>query len=149
MTLDWRKLTQLTGGRDFVVERVRTAGDGIAIEGAFAPPPLALLDADDQAFVAAFIHCHGSIKQMERWFGVSYPTVKARLNRLAGRLDFAEVVEEAGVVEEPGAVEEKTKAPRAGAAAVLDRLERGEITAEEALAALRHPDDDVPEGPRR
>ena len=143
MTLDWRKLTQLTGGRDFVVERVRTVGDGIAIEGAFAPPPLALLDADDQAFVAAFIHCHGSIKQMERWFGVSYPTVKARLNRLAGRLDFAEVVEE------PGAVEEAAKAPPAGRAAVLDRLERGEITAEEALAALRHPDDDVLEGPKR
>lgn len=131
--MDWRKLTQLTGGRDFIVERVRTAGDGIAIEGAFVPPPLALLDADDQAFVAAFIHCHGSIKQMERWFGVSYPTVKARLNRLAGRLDFAEVVEE------PGAAEAKTKAPPAGRAAVLDRLERGEITAEEALAALRHP----------
>ena len=129
MTLDWRKLTQLTGGQDFIVERVRTAGDGIAIEGAFAPPPLALLDADDQAFVAAFIHCHGSIKQMERWFGVSYPTIKARLNRLAGRLDFAEVVEEAGVVEE-------AKTPPPGAAGVLDRLERGEITAEEALAAL-------------
>ena len=141
--MDWRKLTQLTGGQDFIVERVRTAGDGIAIEGAFAPPPLALLDADDQAFVAAFIHCHGSIKQMERWFGVSYPTVKARLNRLAGRLDFAEVVEEAG------AVEEKTKAQPTGRTAVLDRLERGEITAEEALAALRNSDDDVPEGPRR
>ncbi|WP_299626567.1 DUF2089 domain-containing protein [Pelagibius sp.] len=141
MALDWRKLTQLTGGQDFIVERVRTAGDGIAIEGAFAPPPLALLDADDQAFVAAFIHCHGSIKQMERWFGVSYPTIKARLNRLAGRLDFAEVVEE------PRAVEEK--APRAGAAGVLDRLERGEISAEEALAALRQPDDDVLEGPKR
>ena len=141
--MDWRKLTQLTGGRDFVVERVRTAGDGIAIEGAFAPPPLALLDADDQAFVAAFIHCHGSIKQMERWFGVSYPTIKARLNRLAGRLDFAEVVEEAGVAEE------KTKTQPTGRTAVLDRLERGEITAEEALAALRHPDGDFREGPRR
>ena len=135
--MDWRKLTQLTGGRDFIVERVRTAGNGIAIEGAFAPPPLALLDADDQAFVAAFIHCHGSIKQMERWFGVSYPTVKARLNRLAGRLDFAEVLEEAGVAEA------KAKTPPAGRAAVLDRLERGEITADEALAALRHPVGDV------
>jgi hypothetical protein len=122
MALDWRKLTQLTGGQDFTIERVRTIDDGIAIEGDFAPPPLARLDADDQAFVAAFVHCHGSIKQMERWFGVSYPTIKGRLNRIAELLDFAEVME--------------GKPPVAKPADVLDRLEMGEISAEEALAEL-------------
>ncbi len=128
MALDWRKLTQLTGEQDFTIERVRTIDDGIAIEGDFAPPPLARLDADDQAFVAAFVHCHGSIKQMERWFGVSYPTIKGRLNRVAGRLDFAEVMEGDEVME--------GKSPATGPADVLDRLERGEISAEEALAEL-------------
>ncbi len=122
MALDWRKLTQLTGEQDFTIERVRTIDDGIAIEGDFAPPPLARLGADDQAFVAAFVHCHGSIKQMERWFGVSYPTIKGRLNRLAARLDFAELME--------------GKAPATTPAEVLDRLEMGEISAEEALAEL-------------
>jgi hypothetical protein len=126
MALDWRKLTQLTGGQDFTIERVRTVDDGIAIEGDFALPPLARLDADDQAFVAAFVHCHGSIKQMERWFGVSYPTIKGRLNRIAELLDFAEVADMKTPVPE--------LAPdRAG---VLDRLEMGEISAEEALAEL-------------
>ncbi len=128
MALDWRKLTQLTGEQDFTIERVRTIDDGIAIEGDFAPPPLARLDADDQAFVATFVHCHGSIKQMERWFGVSYPTIKGRLNRVAGRLDFAEVMEGDEVME--------GKSPATGPADVLDRLERGEISAEEALAEL-------------
>ncbi len=128
MALNWRKLTQLTGEQDFTIERVRTIDDGIAIEGDFAPPPLARLDADDQAFVAAFVHCHGSIKQMERWFGVSYPTIKGRLNRVAGRLDFAEVMEGDEVME--------GKSPATGPADVLDRLERGEISAEEALAEL-------------
>ena len=122
MALDWRKLTQLTGGQDFTIERVRTVDDGIAIEGDFALPPLARLDADDQAFVAAFVHCHGSIKQMERWFGVSYPTIKGRLKRIAERLDFAEVTDGEASVAEP--------------ADVLDRLEMGEISAEEALAEL-------------
>ncbi len=122
MALDWHKLTELTGGQDFTIERVRTVDDGIAIEGGFAPPPLARLDADDQAFVAAFVHCHGSIKQMERWFGVSYPTIKGRLKRIAERLDFAEVTDGEASVAEP--------------ADVLDRLEKGEISAEEALAEL-------------
>jgi hypothetical protein len=123
MALDWSKLTKLTGGQDFTVERVRTIDDGIAIEGDFEPPPLARLDADEQAFVTAFVHCHGSIKQMERWFGVSYPTIKTRLNQLADRLDFAEVME--------------GKAPVVGPADVLDRLEMGEISADEALAELK------------
>ncbi len=124
--MDWRKLTQLTGGQDFTIERVRTVDDGIAIEGDFALPPLARLDADDQAFVAAFVHCHGSIKQMERWFGVSYPTIKGRLNRIAELLDFAEVADM------------KTPLPELAPdrAGVLDRLEMGEISAEEALAEL-------------
>ncbi len=134
MALDWSRLTQLTRGQDFTIERVRTVDDGIAIEGDFAPPPLACLDADDQAFVAAFVHCHGSIKQMERWFGVSYPTIKGRLNRIAGRLDFAEVIEDgappAGPVAGPAA------GPVARCGQVLDRLEAGEISAEEALAEL-------------
>ena len=45
---------------------------------------------EDQVFVAAFLKSHGSIKEMEQVFGVSYPTVKARLNRIAGQLEFVE-----------------------------------------------------------
>ena len=41
-------------------------------------------------FVTAFVRCHGSIKEMERIFGVSYPTIKARLNRITQMLDFVE-----------------------------------------------------------
>ena len=122
MPLDWRKLTNLTGGKDFTIERVRTLDDGIVIEGHFVPPPLARLDADDQAFVIAFVHCHGSIKQMENWFGVSYPTIKGRLRRIAERFEFAEVGD--------------APLPVSDNLDVLGRLEKGEISAEEALAEL-------------
>ncbi|MCP4710826.1 MAG: DUF2089 domain-containing protein, partial [Planctomycetes bacterium] len=90
MRHDWQKLTQLTGGKPIVIERVRVAEAGIVFEGEFEPPPLMRLSAEDQVFVAAFVKCHGSIKQMERYFDVSYPTIKNRLNRLAGKLDFVE-----------------------------------------------------------
>jgi hypothetical protein len=69
---DWQTLTDLTRGRDLVVERVRLAESGLAIEGAFVLPDLAKLSFDDQVFVAAFIRAHGSIKEMEQVFGVSY-----------------------------------------------------------------------------
>lgn len=121
MANDWRDLTELTGGRGFVVERVRLKDSDVAIEGAFEPSPLAMLPIEDQVFVAAFVRCHGSIKQMEKLFGVSYPTIKNRLNRLGERFGFIEV--DAG--------------KQTSGEGVLDRLERGEITVEQAEEMLR------------
>ncbi|RKN43852.1 DUF2089 domain-containing protein [Streptomyces hoynatensis] len=117
--MDWQDLTDLTRGRPFLVERVRLADSGVAIEGQFEPPQLAQLTIDDQVFIAAFVRAHGSIKEMERVFGVSYPTIKSRLKRIAEQLDFVDVAPEP-----------------AGAAEVIGRLRRGEISAEDALAEL-------------
>ena len=119
--MDWQELTDLTRGQPFVVERVRLAGSGIAVEGQFEPPQLAQLSVDDQVFVAAFVRSHGSIKEMERIFGVSYPTIKSRLNRIAGRLDFVE------------------NDPDPAGVDVVDRLQRGEISVQDALAELDRP----------
>jgi hypothetical protein len=116
--VDWPELTDLTRGQPFVVERVRLVGSGVALEGQFEPPQLAQLSVDDQVFVAAFVRSHGSIKEMERIFGVSYPTIKSRLNRIAGQLDFVDTD------------------PAPNSADVVDRLRRGEISAEEALGEL-------------
>ncbi|GII93542.1 DUF2089 domain-containing protein [Sinosporangium siamense] len=115
--MDWQELTNLTQGRPFLVERVRLEG-GVAIEGEFELPQLAQLSVEDQIFVTAFVRSHGSIKEMERVFGVSYPTIKARLKRIAQALDFVETD------------------PAPSSADVVDRLRRGEITAQQALAEL-------------
>jgi hypothetical protein len=115
---DWQELTRLTGGAPIVVERVRLAGKGIAIEGAFELPELARLAAEDQVFVAAFVRSHGSIKEMEQVFGVSYPTIKARLNRIAASLSFVETD------------------PAPPSRDVLDRLKAGEIDVQAAIREL-------------
>ena len=117
-THDWQALTDLTQGRPILVERVRIQDSDVAVEGAFELPRLAQLSAEDQVFVAAFVRSHGSIKEMEQVFGVSYPTVKARLNRIAAALEFVEVD------------------PAPARAEVLERLARGEITAEQAISDL-------------
>jgi len=115
---DWLELTQLTQGRPIVVERVRLADKDIAIEGSFELPQLARLDLDEQVFITAFVRSHGSIKEMERIFGVSYPTIKSRLTRIADSLEFVETN------------------PTPSKAEILERLERGEITAEEAIGQM-------------
>ncbi len=121
--MDWKRLTQLAAGGRIVVERLRLPELEIAIEGCFELPALARLSFEDQVFVAAFVKSHGSIKEMERLFGVSYPTVKARLNRLSEALG------------EPLAID--AAPPSSERNAVLDRLERGEISARDAVEALR------------
>ena len=118
---DWQELTKLTQGQPIVVERVRLQDSDITVEGAFELPRLAQLSAEDQVFVAAFVRSHGSIKEMEQVFGVSYPTIKARLNRIAGSLEF---------------VETNPAPPAPGRAEVLERLARGEISADEAVREL-------------
>jgi len=126
MTNDWQELTKLVGQAQFEVDRVRLLDTGVTIEGPFKVPPLALLPAEDQVFVAAFVRCHGSIKQMEQYFGVSYPTIKNRLNRIGSQLSFVEI--------EQGP---ETESPARTRSEVLDRVSRGELTVAQALEQLK------------
>lgn len=123
MSNEWHELTDLTGDRPFVITRVRLAGSGVAIEGEFEVPPLARLTYEDQVFVSEFVRSHGSIKDMEKAFGVSYPTIKNRLNRIAGQLSPVQVVVEPAAP----AVDDDP----------LGMLERGEISVAEAAERMR------------
>lgn len=118
MSSEWQELTRITQGAPVIVERVRLVGSDIAIEGSFELPPLARLSAEDQVFIMAFVRNHGSIKDMEQAFGISYPTVKNRLNRLGEQFEFVEVN------------------PLPSQDEILSQLESGEITIEEAIERL-------------
>jgi hypothetical protein len=115
---DWQELTRLTQGQPILVERVRIPEKDMAIEGRFELPQLARLNLEDQVFITAFVRCHGSIKEMEQIFGVSYPTIKSRLNRIANSLEFVDTN------------------PAPSRAEVLDRLQSGEINAQDAIREL-------------
>lgn len=115
---DWHDLLRMAQGAPLVVERVRIPEKGIAIEGEFMLPELARMSLEDQVFVTAFLRSHGSIKEMEQIFGVSYPTIKARLNRISSQLHFIETN------------------PQPSPSEILQRLKNGEITAAEAISGL-------------
>ena len=115
---DWQDLLRIAQGGPLVVERVRIPEKHITVEGAFTLPELARISLDDQVFITAFLRSHGSIKEMEQVFGVSYPTIKARLNRIAGLLEFVDTN------------------PSPSRAEVLERLSKGELSADEAVRAL-------------
>ncbi|UCC38831.1 MAG: DUF2089 domain-containing protein [Candidatus Aminicenantes bacterium] len=119
MARDWQELTKMTRGAPITVERVRLVEKDIALEGSFELPPLAQLNMEDQIFITAFIRSHGSIKEMEELFSISYPTVKNRLNRIAEKLEFVEVN------------------PPPSRSEILSQLEKGEFSIEETLERLK------------
>lgn len=89
----------------------------LTMDGDFEAGALGKLSPEDQAFVIAFVRHHGSLKKMEGLFGISYPTVKNRLNAIAAALDKS--------FESPS--------PNLY---VLEQLARGELTVEEALERM-------------
>lgn len=90
-----------------------------ALEGKFDIPALLQLSADDLAFVTAFVRSSGSLKAMAQLMGVSYPTVRNRLDEILKTLETLE----RGV--------EKRRHE------ILDALEQGKMTAEAAAEALK------------
>ena len=108
----------MTKGQPILIERVRLTEKDIVVEGRFELPQLARLNLEDQVFITAFVRTHGSIKEMEQVFGVSYPTIKSRLTRIANSLEFVETN------------------PTPSRADILDRLKRGEISAPDAIREL-------------
>ncbi len=93
---------------------------GTEVSGRFAPNEFALLPREHLEFLRLFVKARGNLKEVERALGVSYPTVRARLDALLKALGYED--------------EEET---RAGRLEVLEALRRGEITVEEAVARLK------------
>jgi hypothetical protein len=87
-----------TGAAHTAVNRCSYCGEGMRItkltceacglshEGDFFTPRLARLEPDEQRFVELFVLASGSLKQMAELQGVSYPTVRGRLDRLIEKL---------------------------------------------------------------
>jgi len=95
---------------------------GLKVEGEFVLNEFDSLSPDELHFLRVFVQCEGRIRDMEAALGVSYPTVKARLSSVKEKLALAnpQIATEILTAEE-----------------VLARLEKGEVSHEEAVRLLR------------
>jgi hypothetical protein len=99
----------------------------IAIEGEFTPPALLKLTGAQIDFVEVFIKNRGVIREVERELGVSYPTVRARLDEVIAALGYS-----SKGAPDASAADDRGSRRRS----VLADLKGGKLTPEEALAAL-------------
>jgi hypothetical protein len=104
---------------ELVAARLACGACGTTLEGEFEIPALLQLPADDLTFVTAFVRSSGSLKAMAQLLGISYPTVRHRLDEILGRLE---------------AIERGVDKRRHE---ILDALESGKLTAKAAAEELK------------
>ena len=113
---------------ELAVTRLHCRSCGTTIEGEFSVGRFARLDRDQHALLESFLRSRGNLRDMERELGISYPTVRARVEALVRSLGFG-----------PRGDEPDAEPPTDGTTreAILERLARHEISAEEAATAIR------------
>lgn len=112
-------------GGELYISELAGEDSGITIRGKFEIPRYAMLDEEHQKFLETFLRCRGMLNSVERELGISYPTVRARLDGLLEALDLTPTKEE---TKKDKSADKKRK--------ILEQLERGEITAEQAKEKL-------------
>jgi hypothetical protein len=107
------------------VARLHCSSCDTSIEGLFTGGPFAHLTAEHLDFIVTFVRNEGKINRMEQDLGLSYPTIRNRLHEVIRALGF-----------EPGK-EETVDIGAEKRNAVLEELEAGRISADEAMRILR------------
>ncbi|MBC7258508.1 MAG: DUF2089 domain-containing protein [Chloroflexi bacterium] len=109
-------------GEDLIATRLHCPNCDTTIEGRFALERFHRLTPDQMAFVELFIRCEGKLNRVQDELGLSYPTVRNRLNDVIRALGYQ-------VAEQAMSVEERRS--------ILNDLAQGKITAEEAVQLLK------------
>ena len=124
---------------ELAITRLHCRSCGTALEGEFGVGRFGRLSREQLSLLESFLRSRGNLKDLERELGISYPTVRGRIEALLRALGLAEGDEP--VVAEEGAEAEATNPTvdenAVARRAILDRLARREISAEDAAAALR------------
>jgi len=125
---------------ELTITRLHCRSCGTALEGEFGVGRFGRLDREQMSLLESFLRSRGNLKEMERELGISYPTVRGRVDSLVRALGLADGVplEEAPDMDaDDAAVAAATADVNAERRSILERLARKELDAEEAASALR------------
>lgn len=120
---------------ELAVTRLRCSSCGTTLEGEFSVGRFARLSRDQTALLESFLRSRGNLRDIERELGISYPTVRARVEALVRALGFGpRADDDAAAIDEPAVSDEPAPQTRES---ILERLARREMTAADAAAAIR------------
>jgi hypothetical protein len=126
---------------ELTITRLHCRACGSALEGEFGVGRFGRLDREQLGLLESFLRSRGNLKEMERELGISYPTVRGRVDALVRALGYGDAPDTALDEDFDADLDEPSAADDADASAqrreILERLARKEIGAEEAAEALR------------
>ena len=122
---------------ELAVTRLHCRSCGTTLEGEFSVGRFGRLTKEQLALLESFLRSRGNLRDMERELGISYPTVRSRVEALVRALGFGPRDGDEAGAEEPGAGAAAATEIGASRQEILERLARREIGAEEAAAAIR------------
>ena len=106
---------------ELTVARLKCDSCDTVIENSFRLSKFDYLSDEELYFTETFLRCRGNIKEVEKELGISYPTVRSKLNAVIKKLGY----------------DTETDQPSAKKEEILKALENGEITVEQAIAQLK------------
>jgi hypothetical protein len=123
---------------ELTITRLHCRSCGTALEGEFGVGRFGHLEREQLAFLESFLRSRGNLKEMERELGISYPTVRSRLEALLRTIGLGDGEPVPEPEEAPAPAEVERPEPLAAERrAILERLKNKELTADEAAAQLR------------
>jgi hypothetical protein len=113
-------------GGEVIITSLHCQACDSKIEGRFVQGAFERLTPEQISFVETFVRCEGKINRMEDEIGLSYPTIRNRLHEVIRALGY-----------EPGVEEPPVRLSEEGRRQILDSLEKGQITYQEAMSRLQ------------
>jgi hypothetical protein len=122
-------------GGPLVITECRCANCQLEMRGEFQPGQFSVLTPDQLTFIRQFLRVRGNLTELEKVLGVSYPTIRNKLDEINLALDRAEAVVAAGPApaENPASADPGEQARQA----VLRQVAAGQLTAAEGVQRLR------------
>ncbi|MEO8510264.1 MAG: DUF2089 domain-containing protein [Chloroflexota bacterium] len=125
---------------ELTITRLQCRGCGTSLEGEFGVGRFGRLAQEQLTLLESFLRSRGNLREMERDLGISYPTIRGRLDTLVRTLGLADG--DAAPIppaDEPAPVDAESAIPDVSAERrlILERLARRELSAEDAAEALR------------
>src|SRR3954469_15038894 len=122
---------------ELAVTRLQCRSCGTSLEGDFSVGRFGRLNRDQLLLLESFLRSRGNLREMERELGISYPTVRARVEALVRALGFGSRSDSEPDDDDAATFRVATPATGEPRSAILERLARHEITAAQAAVAIR------------
>ena len=117
-------------GEHLQITRLNCPNCSTSIEGEFKPCQFCKLPKDELEFINTFIMCRGNIKDVEKELGISYPTVRSKLDSVIKSLGLNNSTKRISKKEEVDSLKELKQE-------ILNKLALGELSAKEAMEKIK------------